>query len=95
MDEMILQRLERIEAVLTMLVEQQQVQDSYDTATVAKILGKSVYTVREWCRQGRVRAEKRPCGRGHTKDWKLSHEELIRIKSEGLLPNPFQYRHPQ
>lgn len=89
----IIERLQRIEAVLVALVEQRQAQDWYDTKTAAEILGRSAYTVREWCRQGRVRAEKRPCGRGHSKDWMISHAELMRIKSEGLLPEPFPYRH--
>jgi len=54
--------------------------DWYDMATVAKILGKSAYSVREWCRQGRAHAEKRHCGRGTSKEWMISHEELMRIK---------------
>ncbi len=82
----ILERLERIENALSTLIEQRQVQDWYDTQTAATLLGKSGYTVREWCRLGRVRAEKRSCGRGTSKEWMISHEELLRIKSEGLLP---------
>lgn len=82
----ILQRLERIETVLRSLTEQRQVQDWYDTQTAAEILGRSPYSVREWCRLGRVQAEKRACGRGRSKEWMISHRELTRIKSEGLLP---------
>jgi hypothetical protein len=82
----ILERLERIEATLAILVEHRQVQDWYDTKTAARILGRSAYTVREWCRLGRVQAAKRPCGRGNSKEWMISHEELTRIKSEGLQP---------
>ena len=82
----IIERLERIETALRALTEQRQVQKWYDTATAAKILGKAAYSVREWCRLGRVRAEKRACGRGTSKEWMISHEELMRIKAEGLLP---------
>lgn len=85
MDEL-LERLQRIENAIASLIEQRQVQDWYDTKTVAAILGRSSYSVREWCRLGRVYAEKRSCGRGNTKEWMISHEELMRIKSEGLLP---------
>ena len=89
MDE-IIKRLDEIMAVikaaLALLTSQHQVQDWYDTTTAAKILGRSSYSVREWCRLGRVRAEKRHCGRGTSKEWMISHEELMRIKSEGLLP---------
>jgi len=79
-------RLTRIEAMVTTLVEQRQIQDWYGTAAAAKILSKSAYSVREWCRLGRVHAEKRSSGRGRSKEWMISHEELMRIKSEGLLP---------
>ncbi len=82
----ILERLERIESLLASLVEQRQVQQWYDTKTTAKILGKSAYSVREWCRLGRVHAEKRMCGRGTSKEWMISHEELERVKSVGLRP---------
>ncbi len=80
------QRLARIEACLKILIEQKRVQEWYDTRTVAAILDRSPYSVREWCRLGRVQAEKRPCGRGTSKEWIISHGELERIKSEGLLP---------
>lgn len=53
-------RLSRIERMLAMLVERQTVKDWYTTAEVGEILGKSEYTVREWCRQGRVRPASEP-----------------------------------
>jgi hypothetical protein len=82
----ILDYLRRIEEAVSTLIEQRQIQDWYDTKTVAEILGRSPYRVREWCRLGRIYAEKRPCGRGNAREWMISHEELMRIKSEGLLP---------
>ena len=85
-DNDILQRLERIEAALQTLVAQRTVKEYYTTSEVANILGKAEFTVREWCRLGRVAAEKRRCGRGRTKEWIISHEELIRIQNEGLFP---------
>ena len=80
------ERLARIEAQLAVLVDQNQIQAWYNTKTVATILDRSAYSVREWCRLGRVRAEKRPCGRGTSQEWMISHAELNRIKGEGLLP---------
>ena len=80
------QRLARIEAQLEILVGQHQIQEWYDTRTIAKILDRSQYSVREWCRLGRVNAEKRMCGRGNHPEWMISHNELERIKGEGLLP---------
>lgn len=80
-------RLERIESLLNTLIDsQQQHKEFYSVAEVAKILDKAEFTVREWCRLGRVIAEKRKTGRGTAKEWMISHEELVRIQNEGLLP---------
>ena len=70
----ILDRLERIEGTLHILVAQKTVKEYYSTAEVAQILGKAEFTVREWCRLGHVWASKRNCGRGNS-EWLLgSHE---------------------
>jgi hypothetical protein len=82
----LLDRLERIESTLDRLLQRNTMKDYYTTAEVAQILGKAEFTVREWCRLGRVYAEKRQTGRGRTKEWMLSHQELTRIRNEGLLP---------
>lgn len=58
----------------------------YTTAEAAGVLGKRPYTVREWCRQGRVNAIKTYCGRGEGEEWRIPHDELTRIQNEGLLP---------
>ncbi len=82
----LLDRLIKIEALLASLVEQRTVKDWYCTTEVAGILGKAEFTVREWCRLGRVHAEKKKCGRGSASEWIISHAELTRIRNEGLLP---------
>ena len=46
----LIERLERIETCLELLVRQRRVQDWYDTRKVAEILDRSPYSVREWCR---------------------------------------------
>jgi len=88
-----LRRLEegfgRIEAqltTLTTLTEQGTVRDWYTTKQVAEKLRKKEYTVREWCRLGRIGATKLPGGRGNEGEWRISHEELERYQNEGLLP---------
>jgi transposase len=81
-----LDRLDRIEAALQALLERQAVKDWYSTEEVAQILRKAEFTVREWCRLGRVRGEKKGSGRGKHRGWVISHEELQRIQREGLLP---------
>ncbi|MFO0877907.1 MAG: hypothetical protein U0840_11185 [Gemmataceae bacterium] len=80
------QRLERVETLLTSLVEREQVQDWYDIAEFARKVGKAEFTCREWCRLGRIRGEKRGSGRGQYQSWVVSHNELLRYRKEGLLP---------
>ena len=87
------QRLERIEQLLQTLVEQRTIKEWYTPAEVARLLGRAEFTVREWCRLGRIQAKKKPCGRGVAGEWIISHEELTRIRNEGLLPEVNPYRH--
>ena len=56
----------------------------YTTEEVAALAGRAPWTVREWCRHGRVQAVKRPgCDK-----WVLSRAELDRLLNEGLRPTP-------
>ena len=80
------QRLEKIEAMLAVLIERQTERDWYTTGQVAQLVGKAEFTVREWCRLGRLKAEKRMSGRGAYPAWVISHAELLRYQREGLLP---------
>jgi len=82
----LIERLARIESTLAALVQQRAVKDWYATAEAAGILGKAEFTVREWCRLGRMRAEKQKSGRGAFPAWVISHDELLRYQREGLLP---------
>lgn len=83
-------RLEAVEVALGELQRQSatvaSAKEYYTTDEVAKILGKRRYTVREWCRLGRVVGEKAQFGRGQDNEWRISHAELKRIQSTGLLP---------
>lgn len=83
----VLDRLDRIEAAVTELVRQRTVKDWYTTEEAARILGRAEFTVREWCRLGRVHAEKRRSGRGAFASWVVGHDELLRYQREGLLPD--------
>jgi hypothetical protein len=82
----LLQRLGQIEQLLRDLVQQRTIKDWYTTAEAATILKKAEFTVREWCRLGRVEAKKRQCGRGFSQEWIIAHAELQRVRNEGLLP---------
>jgi hypothetical protein len=80
------ERLEKIESMLVVLVERQQVREWYTTQEFGLAVSKSEFTIREHCRLGRLRAEKRQSGRGAYPQWVLSHAELERYRRNGLLP---------
>ncbi|OWK41002.1 hypothetical protein [Fimbriiglobus ruber] len=80
------EQLQRIETLLVALVDRQAVKDWYSTDEFARMVGKAEFTVREWCRLGRIRAEKRRSGRGAFAAWVVSHHESLRYQREGLLP---------
>jgi hypothetical protein len=80
------QHLEKIESLLVALVEREQVREWYTTQEFARAVGKAEFTIREYCRLGRLRAEKRQSGRGAYPQWVLAHAELERYRRNGLLP---------
>ena len=82
----VIERLSRIEDALQSLVRERTEKEWYSTSEVAAVLRKADYTVREWCRLGRVRATKKPYARGAHTEWLIGHDELTRIRNEGLLP---------
>lgn len=58
------QHLQKLEAMLAVLVERQQAKEWYTTAEFAAHLHKTEFTVRSWCRLWRIRARKKDSGRG-------------------------------
>jgi hypothetical protein len=80
-------RMRRIEELLIMLLERQTAKSYYSVEEFARLVGREPFTCREYCRLGRVRAEKKASGRGKHASWVISHEELLRFQREGLLPD--------
>lgn len=78
--------MERIESMLASLIEREQVKDWYEVEEFARLVGKAPFSIREHCRLGRLKAEKRRSGRGAHAQWVISHDELLRYRREGLLP---------
>lgn len=79
------ERLTKIETLLAVLVEGQQVREWYTVEQFARLVGRSAFTCREWCRRGRILASKQGSGRGAHQAWAVSHAELLRFQREGLL----------
>lgn len=72
--------------MLLSMQEAPEAKDWYTVAEVAKLLAKAEFTVREWCRLGRIHAKKRESGRGKHSDWVISHDEILRYQEKGLVP---------
>jgi len=85
------ERLERIESLLLSLVERERVRQWYSVEEFARIVGRAAFTCREWCRNGRILAEKKKSGRGAHAGWAISGAELARFQREGLLPRRSDY----
>jgi hypothetical protein len=82
----IVERLERIEQQLAVLIGRQMQKSHYEIEEFAGLVGRASFTCREWARLGRIQAEKRRSGRGAHAQWTVSHAELLRYQREGLLP---------
>lgn len=65
---------------------QSHVKAWYTPAEVARQLKRKPATVRHWCRLGRIAARKRCYGRGDKLEWEIAADELVRLRSHGLLP---------
>ena len=76
----------KLAEILGALASPRAARESYSTEEVAKLLGKSDYTVREYCRLGRINATKRQESRGGAALWSISAAEVARLKDHGLLP---------
>jgi DNA-binding transcriptional MerR regulator len=72
--------------MLGTLVGRQNIKQWYSVEEFARIVGRSQFTCRVWCRRGRILARKKVSGRGAHTAWAISHDELQRYQREGLLP---------
>lgn len=79
-------RLARMEEMLLSLMQREPVSNWYRVEEFARLVGRSPFTCRQWCRCGRIVAHKQASGRGVYRAWVISHEELLRYRRDGLLP---------
>jgi hypothetical protein len=74
----ILNRVERLETRFAHSVEK----ESYTVEDGAERLGRRPFTVRQWANKGQAKANK-VHGKGRTGEWRIPHEELLRLQAEG------------
>lgn len=62
-----------------------QTRTHYTVKEFAKVTGWSEYQIREWCKEGKIQAEKTKERRGAHTCWRIPHEERIRLTRESAL----------
>lgn len=77
---------EKLDKIAALLTQQKTIKDWYSTAEVAERLSRAEFTVREWCRLGHCKAEKKKPYRGGKKQWMIPHDELLKLESDGPAP---------
>jgi hypothetical protein len=64
----------------------ERMQSHYSVEEFAALVKRAPFTVREWCRLGRLNAEKSMTQAGPSSVWTIPASELDRFRREGLLP---------
>lgn len=78
----------KIDDMRALIKDQRTIKDWYSVNEVAAIVKRAAWTVREWCRDGRIDARKRETGRGDTLDWEIPRTGLEHYREHGLRPRP-------
>lgn len=81
-----LEILRRSESLLNDLADSAVTREWYTVLQLAERWDKSTYTIADWCRTGRLLAERANSGHGPHKSWRIAHEEVRRYEREGLRP---------
>jgi hypothetical protein len=76
----------RIVHLLTARGERESIKGCSSVEGSARLVGKAEFTVRGWCRPGRIQAVKKRCERGKFFAGVASPTERLRDRREGLLP---------
>jgi hypothetical protein len=79
----------KLDQIIHKLSGPREERSCYTVEETAEKIGRMPYTVRDWCRLGRINATKRAERRGGAELWSVSAAELTRYRNEGLLtPDP-------
>jgi hypothetical protein len=81
----LLQLVKDLQQQLAVVMPRPQ-QEWYSVDQFAELVKREPFTVREWCRLGRIQARKKGSGRGRNQAWAIPHTELYRLERDGLLP---------
>jgi hypothetical protein len=76
----------RLEENQAHLDSQEPPRQFYSTKEFSERVDRSEYTVRQWCKHGRINAQKRHGGRGAYDEWQIPASEPQRFLDFGLLP---------
>ena len=79
-------RLSRIEAMLNALMERQIAKPHYTIEEFARLVGREPFTCREYCRLGRIRAQKKASGRGKHASWSSRTRSCCGSSGTGCCP---------
>lgn len=87
--------LERMETTLVdltakvdQLIQQHTIKECYSTEEFGELVKLAPTTVRGYCNEGRIIAQKRQDGHGNSFFWVIMHEELVRFRRYGLISKP-------
>jgi Helix-turn-helix domain len=75
-------RYDQLEKRLNLSVEK----ESYTVEQAGELLNRKPWTVRQWCNKGQVKGAYKVHGKGRTGEWRILHEEIIRLQNNGPLP---------
>jgi hypothetical protein len=84
--QLVLEEVRGIKELVETLVAQKPMKEWLTTAETAAVLGRAEFTVRQWCRLGRIHCQKKLTGRGRHLAWVISAGEVARIQRQGILP---------
>jgi predicted transcriptional regulator len=62
------------------------VKEAYTTEEAAERLGRSEWTVRQWCNKKQVNGAYKVRGKGRTGEWRLPHEAIVALQNKGPIP---------
>lgn len=77
--ETIIERLERLEKAHELTIQK----EAYTTSEAAERLGRSEWTVRQWCNKNQIDGAHKIRGKGRTGEWRIPHAALVRLHTEG------------